>query len=622
MGYNGDLDIKGNSIVMASVIRVLSEQTINQIAAGEVIENPASVVKELVENSLDAGATEIHVEIQGGGRQLIRVTDNGLGMTADDAVLCLERHATSKLKQVDDLHSLTTLGFRGEALPSIASISKFTLMTCPQAHEGNGTLVMVDGGQIIKCCAVVRSPGTTVEVKSLFFNVPVRKKFLRSPTYDSQEILKVLTCLSLGHPTITFQLVSSQKVVLNALKPQNRTLSEQFHERIAQVLGTDFLAGMCSLENVRGEDQLSGYIGLPAYNRHNRTGQFLFINKRHVQSPLVSFAVKEGYGPTLPTNRYPVYVLHLTIPGSIVDINVHPQKRDVRLYQEQLLRELITKGVEKSLQKSGYSRSMGETERPIFERPSFSQKREYPFAPLHESMASYKPSSMPIWSPPSNVSSQVVETPSFLDQDSSLNPIPPIQILTTLAGYIIVDPITFSKGGGLCLVDQRAAHARILYEKLLESHQKGSCSLPAQTLLFPYTFDVNALVASLLREHIPILQAFGLAIKEFGPHTFMIDAIPQLFGNTAIEELVQDLLSRLQDKAPAEPYKRELERELALAASHAAISKSKRLAKEEAQLLVTSLMQCKTPYQCPQGHPTILTWNLDDLSKQFFKQRS
>ena len=298
---------------MVSKIRVLSENSINKIAAGEVIENPASVVKELVENSLDAGATDICVEIKGGGRQLIRVTDNGSGMSADDALLCLERHATSKIRDVQDIHQITSLGFRGEAIPSIASISKFMLLTCLHEKSEEGTLVIVEGGNILKCAPAACSPGTTIEVKSLFFNVPVRKKFQKSPAYDTTEILKMLSLLALGHPDIKFQLISNQEILLNAPAPLSTSFDDQLGERINAVLGSEFFQGTCHAQGSKGDLELQGYIGLPACTRHNRTGQFLFINKRAVFSPLISYAVREGYGPSLSTNRHPLFVLHLNL---------------------------------------------------------------------------------------------------------------------------------------------------------------------------------------------------------------------------------------------------------------------------------------------------------------------
>nr|MBA2726763.1 DNA mismatch repair endonuclease MutL [Parachlamydiaceae bacterium] len=341
---------------MSSKIRVLSDDTINKIAAGEVIENPSSVVKELTENSIDAGATEITIEIREGGRQLIRISDNGCGMNGDDALLCLERHATSKLKAVDDIEALVTMGFRGEAMPSIASISKFTLLTRlseTAIEDQPGTMVIVDGGKIVKCCPVECSKGTTIEVKSIFFNVPVRRKFQKSPSYDAAEICRIVTLLALANPEIKFQLISNQETIISAPAFPKDSFQEALNERVQQILGNDFSRGLCPLTGMTGEYTLQGFLGLPASTKHNRTGQYLFINRRAVSSPLVSYAIREGYGTMLSTGRHPIYVLHLTMPGNLLDVNVHPQKREVRLRQEHVLKDLIIRSVSDSLQRGG-----------------------------------------------------------------------------------------------------------------------------------------------------------------------------------------------------------------------------------------------------------------------------
>ena len=354
---------------MPSKIRVLTENTINKIAAGEVIENPSSVVKELIENSLDAGASDICVEITGGGRQLIRVTDNGYGMNSDDAVLCLERHATSKIREVEDINDITTMGFRGEAIPSIAAISKFTLLTCPAPESGSdpkASMVIVDGGQLVKCCSAERSQGTTIEVKSLFFNVPVRRKFQKSPANDANEILKVMSILSLGNPNIKFKLISHHETLLVAPVSRAESFFDIMRERIALTLGNEFGGAMLPLEVESDDCSIRGFIGKPHYNRHNRTGQYLFINQRPVFSPLISSLIREGYGTTLGTHRHPVFVLHLTLPGSLIDVNVHPQKREVRLRQEEIIRRVVLQGVERALQQMPSAASFDVSEQPKF----------------------------------------------------------------------------------------------------------------------------------------------------------------------------------------------------------------------------------------------------------------
>ena len=613
---------------MQSKIRVLSEHTINKIAAGEVIENPSSVVKELVENSLDAGATDICVEIKGGGRQMIRVTDNGCGMSSDDALLCLERHATSKIKEVEDLHTIWTMGFRGEAIPSIASISKFTLLTCPNV-EGQpakeGTMVLVDGGKIMRCCPAACAPGTTIEVKSLFFNIPVRKKFQKSPAYDTNEILKVLSLQALANPGIKFQLISNQETLLSAPLPTRKTFEGQLGERAASVLGNDFFESTCPLEGSKGECHLQGVIGLPGYTRQNRTGQYLFINKRAVSSPFVAYAIREAYGPTIGTHRYPVFVLHLTLPGHLVDVNVHPQKREVRLRQEMVLKDLIVQSVEKALQQAGSSPfiELGSTAHEL-PRP-----QPLPFTafvrPLHDipqTPALLREESKPVTAVQAPIPSRMPEAPPVLFKESpKCVQIP--RVIATIANYILIDPSTLEKFGneGLCLVDQRAAHSRIIYEKLAQAQsaetQRGN--LQVQSLLIPYTLETTTLESSLLREQLESLNALGISIKEFGPNTFAVDALPQVFGNTDLRALLTELVQRLRDFQDSSAYRTEQVRLVALAASRAAVAKNKRLPVEEAQALLSQLMNCQMPYQCPLGKPIMAQIKPDDLARHFNK---
>ena len=552
---------------MESKIRVLSEQTINQIAAGEVIENGASVIKELVENSLDAGATEICIEIVGGGRQLIRVRDNGSGMNGDDALLCLERHATSKIRQVDDLHTIASMGFRGEALPSIASISKFTLITAPPNEKG--TLVSVDGGKIVKTATVECEPGTQIEVKELFFNVPARKKFQKAPAHDVQEILKMVTLLALGHTTVNFELISNQKSLL-------KTHSEN---RIADILGPEFLQELTPIESEHQEWQLQGYIGLPACTRHNRSGQFLFINQRPVTSPLVSYAIREGYGPALAQNRHPLFVLHLTLPGGLVDVNVHPQKREVRLRHEQAIREWLVKAVEAALPKP-----------EVF---------NYVFAPLPE-IAPLKLAEEPVRSyvaPPVAVS-----VPLPLPKPAPLS----LRVLTCFPGYFITE---MASQNGLNLVDQRASHSRVIFERLLAEEQK----IAVQTLLLPHTITLTPVEAALLEPHLEALNRSGISIKPFGGNAYVIDALPQIFGNGDIEGFLHELIKEMSQTS----FKQEVKKWIAEIASRTSLSKSRKLSLQEAQLLVNQLMECQTPHTCPRGRPTLVELALTDLTTAF-----
>jgi len=590
---------------MATKIRVLNDLTINKIAAGEVIENPSSVVKELVENAIDAGATNICIEISGGGRQLIRISDNGSGMGPDDALLCLERHATSKIRDVEDIHELMSMGFRGEAVPSIASISKFTLLTCPQEENGKGTMILVDGGKIISCSPAVRSPGTTIEVKSLFFNVPVRKKFQKSPNHDSNEILKMVSLLALGHPDIHFELISDQKTALNTMPASDTTFETLLAARIESILGADFLSLLLSVSITKGDCAVTGFVGVPSHHRQNRTGQYLFINKRGVVSPLVSFAVREGYGPTLPPQRHPIFVLHLTIPGTLVDVNVHPQKREVRLRQEHLIKDLLKQAVQQALQKSPPSSA------PAASMPWDDFPEQTPFEPFATTQPQFTvpisdehiPSFIPSAPPPTPKQQEL-----FIPPEKPSRAIP--RVIATMNRYILVEA-----SSGLSLIDQTAAHRRILYEKIMQrlacsdTHQKE-----IQQLLIPITIDLPNLEAGLMRSHLETLQQMGFGIREFGPQTFVIDAIPPYFSYADLSNALLDILHDIDRREDSQHLEREREKQIAMAASRASIESNKRLTHEEAQKLVYQLLECDLPFQCPQGNPTIVHLDQEDLA--------
>lgn len=626
---------------MASKIRVLNEQTINQIAAGEVIENPASVVKELVENSIDAGAKEIYVEIKGGGRQMIRVSDDGCGMNMDDALLCLERHATSKIRTVEELHLLSTMGFRGEAIPSIASISKFMLLTCPLTEESQstptGTMVIVDGGKIVSCNSAARAPGTTIEVKSLFFNVPVRKKFLKSPAFDVNEIQRTVSLLALGYPEIKFQLINEGKILLTA--PQvfkDGKFSEKLKERIGNILGQDFVQNTTYLETKNDLFEIHGVIGLPCYNRHNRTGQYLFINRRAVISPSIMYAIKEGYGTSLAAGRYPVYVLHLSIPGDFVDVNVHPQKKEVRLRQEYPLRELFSKAIAKTLQYTPLP-TPSSAASPVFvkafqsEAPLHSNEKEdwifQPKIPLPPASSCTMPYSLPEIDDSSSYSPmhfalepKSEAPPSFLPLNQNDDMHLP-SILGIIPGYILLDttiehPFVDNRKG-LFIIDQRAAHARIIFEKLWQV-QTGH-PVAQQTLLIPYPIEVTPVEAEALRSFLPYLNQLGFHLQEFGSTSFLLDAIPQVFGNTNVQTLIKDIFHDLRDAHPQEHFKQEKLKKMALAASRSAVSYNRKLALEEAQALIKQLVNCQHPYQCPSGKSTFAHLSPEGLLKLFQK---
>lgn len=569
---------------MPAKIQLLDEQTINQIAAGEVIENPASVVKELVENSLDAEATDITIEIRGGGRQLIRITDNGTGMSGDDAVRSLERHATSKIRQIDDIHAIHTMGFRGEAVPSIASISKLTILTRSTDDE-QGTLVNVEGGKLITNAPAERDQGTTMEVDSLFFNVPVRKKFQRSPTYDTNEVHKAVSSLALANPSVKFTLISQGKVLLKTTTPSE----DPFKTRIAEVLGKEFSTGLCPLLLEKGDIKLEGFIGMPHHNRHNRTGQHLMINGRTVFSPLVSYAVKEGYGTAMGTHRHPVFVLKLTIPGSEVDVNVHPQKKEVRLRHSQQLKDLILEAVRKALSHD--------------EIPETTTEVGFESAPAF----AYSPPVEPFKFPNDWMLRETAEEAKPVETAPLFKPEPAVKlpvVLTTIPGYIL----TQSHEGKLNWVHQRNAHARILFEMQSKQYLPA---VPIQQLLIPLNFDFSPTEAAAIQSHIDTLEKWGLGIREFGPNSFTVEAIPQLWDEGKIGDLLHAIAEDIGESS--QPDSKRLVR----AVSRAAFSENKKLSHSEAQNLVNQLTKCESPSFCPLGRPTMAEISSQEIAKLF-----
>ena len=611
---------------MPSKIRVLSEQTINKIAAGEVVENAASVVKELIENSLDAGAHKISVELKGGGRQLIRITDDGCGMSRDDALLCFERHATSKIKEVDEIFHIGTMGFRGEAIPSIAAISKFTLMTRESDHETAGTLVLVEGGKILHCASTVRDRGTTIEIGSLFYNVPVRKKFQKSPAYDSNEILKIITALALCHPHVQFQLISDQKTLLNTSGKHTKGFIPQMAQCIREVLGESFLEELRPIEQEGDFCSLHGFIGLPTSTRHNRGGQYLFLNQRYVTSPFINFAIRAGYGTALPAQRHPIYILHITVPGELVDVNVHPQKKEVRLRQEFTLKEKIIQWVSETLSQRAtreeivfssnsppalvlaspssipyhqYTSSLDKLDQlPVFTPSKSSQK---PLAPLYHSPATAEVEDLPGLEPPP------------LSQPTAKRRIP--AIVGMMKGYLIVDGDGAAYGEGIWFIDQKRAHSRILYDQFVQKQQ----AIPSQALLIPYHITTTPIEGDLLATHLDLLQGSGIHIQQIGPTSFSVEAVPQFLRSGDVASLVKDLIITLQEYPGTILLQEEKCKKILQIISRSTLSSQQQLSNEEAQNLLLELMQSDNPYHCPAGKPIFARISIGEIEKKFYK---
>lgn len=587
---------------MRSKIRVLDELTINQIAAGEVIENTSSVVKELIENALDAEAHEICVEITLGGRQLIRVTDNGIGMNRDDALLSLERHATSKLKKLDDLASIGTMGFRGEAIPSIASISKFKLRTRPNS-EKEGILLFVDGGRLLTCEHGPSDSGTSVEVKDLFFNVPVRRKFQKSPATDQNEILKIVTAFTLAFPNLSFKFIADQKMLINAPANEQKTFLEQLEQRIRDVLGTDFFEALLPISHQAGDFTVTGFIGNLTNHRPNRSAQTLFINKRLVQSLSVSYAIRDGYGPALPSNRFPVFILHLTLPSEMVDVNVHPQKREVRFQAEENLKHFLLEAVEKSLQNRAYS---------SFEFPkTFS----LPAEPLIKEKTFFASYSLPEKEHRVSISLKPVERQEVLFQPKTLS-VP--KSLLSLGHYLILEsPPDGLMTKGLCIVDLRAAFSRIFYEKTVSSLENNQ--ITKQALLIPITIDLSPEDSEILLQNLSLFEKIGFEIRQCAPRNFFIETIPDLFSTVYVEETVQEMIASLKEENLLENQQKKQAENIALSLAKA-YGFIKNPSLQEGELLLRELLSCQNPYFSPAGQATFICLSLEEIA-EFFKTK-
>lgn len=553
------------------IIKVLPVDVRNKIAAGEVIERPASVVKELIENSIDAGSTEIRIDILSGGKRMIKVSDNGVGMDREDALLCFERHATSKLSGENDLFDIRTLGFRGEALPSIASVSKIKLVTGLK-DSGSGIALELHGGQIREERESAFS-GTTVEIRDLFFNTPARKKFLKSTTTEINHIVDVVTRESLSHYDIHFMLLTEGRETM--LLPKASGL----RERIMQVYGEEFSAGISEVSARQEGMRLQAFISKSGNFRNSRSHQFIFVNDRPIKDQSIAHAVYGGYEGILPHDKHPVFFLFLELDPERVDFNVHPTKREVRFEEKERIYRFV----------NGHVREAVKSERKDFTGPFLE-----PSAGKEETFqAPYPPSFSPVFSG------------SMVSEKAELSYKPELPFI-----YLGDTFIAVSGKGGLTLIDHHAAHERVLYEKLLRS--VGMLSRP---LLFPQQVKLSHLEYRVLLQNKGLLQEFGIELDDFGHDTIVVRSVPHDVGD-------EDLRGTLSDAASVftgEPGRgMSLKESLAARiACHSSVRGREILNREEVSALLSDLEQTKHPDQCPHGRPTRIFYSLDDLKKMF-----
>ncbi len=576
---------------MSQKIRLLAEVVANRIAAGEVVERPASVVKELVENSLDAGAKKIEISVERGGRSLIRVTDDGCGMGPEDALLALERHATSKIREAGDLMKIQTFGFRGEALPSIASVSRFTLKTRePDAVEG--TEVVIDGGKVVRAGKAGCPAGTSIEVRQLFAHVPGRRKFLRTEETEWGHIEQGVRLAALARPEVGWVLRRDGAVFW-----QDST-RDTLEDRMAAVFGRDWKETFLEIDAEDGGMRIHGYLGRPGVNRATRAEQILFVNSRPVQSGSLNAALLEGYHNALMRGRYPVTVLFLEMDPCGVDVNVHPAKREVRFRQDGDVRRFVSGAVAEVLRGG----SVGPLPMPTMTTNGFSPALT--FAPTI---------SQPATTIPGREAVPVAAGGSLgLEVESA----PGIPAGWRFLGVVDHLYLVAEKDGGVVLIDQHAAHERILFEQLLR--QVAQEEVNGQRLLYPVTIEFPPVQASFLKERAEDLGKVGLGISAMGGNSFLVDALPPRIRTLAVEEFVRGVVADLEKGGTTAKKDRRLSEEvIAKTVCRHAVKANDRLNDAEAVRLLADLLSCELPYTCPHGRPTMILWSKAELEKKF-----
>jgi DNA mismatch repair protein MutL len=662
-------------------IRLLPDHVANQIAAGEVVERPASVVKELVENSLDAQATRITVEIQAGGRSLIRVTDDGIGMSRDDALLCLERHATSKIQRAEDLAAIATMGFRGEALPSIASVSRFTLTTRERGTDSpEGTQIIMSGGKIHEVKSAGSAPGTTIEARQLFFNLPARRKFLRTEETEAAHIQHYLALVALAYPHVAliFQKDGRQVWQLPSVKSGNDIAARlaALRERVRSLYGdeqklltVDFGGKISSPDETDADYspvvRLWGFMGVPGVSRATREDQHLFINRRPVENRGLNFALLEGYHTALMKGRYPVCCLFLEIDPAAVDVNIHPAKREVKFHREAEVRRFVAQAIRQTLlnfhsepansSKAGTRNqkarlgdesseiepqktevksvrepvSQAQTALPHFP-PSLVPAAQSPSPPLQQPALrmGFGHSVEPRSEPSTPVSLFPTEPPPLLARHASritqtenlpatpTAPVPLLKVPLRLVGVIGKLYVVLESDRGLVLLDQHAAHERILFEQMLNRLEKNG-QAASQRLLLPATVELSPRDANFIREQLAALTRLGVSLSEFGESTFLLDALPPFVKASDPRRFVLELVDELKAAGQEVNSLRLGEHTVAKTVCRHAVKANDSLAGLELENLLEDLRHCAMPYTCPHGRPTIIEMNFRELEKKF-----
>ena len=651
-------------------IRLLSEKVANQIAAGEVVERPASIVKELVENAVDASATRIKVEVDAGGRSLIRITDDGIGMSRDDALLSLERHATSKIREATDLASVQTMGFRGEALPSISSISRFTLTTKERdSDDPDGTQIIINGGKIIKVHAGTGATGTCIEVRNVFYNLPARRKFLRTAETERSHIQHYLQLAALAHAQIGFTYIQDGRTMwqippatpsqsassdLDLLAIRYKALNNDAAKMLRVEAEGTFSVHDSSPDPDPSSEQpirLWGLIGSPGMSRSTRSDQHLFVNRRPIENRGLNRALIEGYHTCLMKSRYPVCCLFVEIDTRLVDVNVHPSKKEVKFRNEFGVRRFVAEAIKNQLleysqpgfvttqaaaaplpfESPGSETPSPETNAPLDSNDSIQSVDVVPplqlnlppgseqdFAkPAIEQPPSDSIGATPSISPPRPTGSaplapQASTSPQPLAQGV---PTPLLQVSLRFVGVIGKLYVVYESDRGMVLMDQHAAHERVLFEQMMDRMQAGDA--PSQGLLLPETLELNTKDAQFLREQLPAFVRLGVGISEFGDQTFLLDALPPFAKVPDAKKFTLEVIDQLKRAGESINKIRLGEDVIAKTVCRHAVKANDSLHEKEIEKLLDDMRHCRMPYTCPHGRPTLIELSCKELEKKF-----
>jgi len=572
-------------------IQILSNEMASRIAAGEVVERPASVVKELIENSLDAGATEISIWVEKSGSALIRVTDNGEGMAPEDLDRSVERHATSKLNDEEDLFRIATLGFRGEALPSIGSVSRMEILSRP-AGAASAYRLLVGGGKKEQIAPTAAALGTTIEIKDIFFNTPARRKFLKSPATELSHICDAVNRLALAYPAVHFRLQHDGRNVADYVAVKDA------RDRLHQVLGRDVAKGLTAFNRSQGEITVHGFLSAAPTSFPNARYLYTFVNGRYVRDKVLTHALLFGYETLLMKGQYPVVVLLLQLPFGEVDVNVHPAKYEVRFRRQSDIHDAVARAVREALKieaKAPFAQAVSSGSEP------FSGIREAPL-PYAASGMMNRGEAHPVRDLFTIPARSEAAPPGFF---SSMR----------VFGQILGCYLVCASAAGLALIDQHAAHERVAFEKLRRQLDAGR--VERQSLLVPQTVELSAGEMMLLEQKLDVMERFGFSLEPFGPGAYAIRSVPALLPECDYAQIVRQMVAELADVDTSAKLRQHLEDRLATIACHSVIRANRKLEHHEMQALLEALDQIEFATQCPHGRPVLVEWSQAELERIF-----